>query len=87
MNGVKPVISISKIILSKKFHTLAVSQTNEKDIENSEAIKKNFVPGLEVGKVGLEKSFEEKIEVMILKDEVNAYGRRISQLEFQKGER
>ena len=35
-----------------------VSQANENDIENSESIKKNFVPGLKVGKVGLEKSFE-----------------------------
>ena len=38
-----------------------VSQANENDIEKTEAIKKNFVPGLKVGKVGLEKSFEEKI--------------------------
>ena len=31
------------------------------DIEKNELIKKNFVPGLKVGKVGLEKSFEEKL--------------------------
>ena len=59
------------------------------DIENSEMIKKNFVPGLKVGKVGLEKSFENKLIGTndIERYEVNAYGRRISQLEFQKGEK
>ena len=63
-----------------------VSQANEADIENTEIIKKNFVPGLKVGKVGLEKSFEEKLigSNDIERYEVNAYGRRINQLEFQK---
>ena len=39
------------------------------DIEKNEIIKKNFVPGLKVGKVGLEKSLEEKLlALMISKD-------------------
>ena len=92
LNGVKPVISISRKYPYKEnfTHLLGyVSQANEKDIENTEAIKKNFVPGLKVGKVGLEKSFEEKLIGTndIERYEVNAYGRRISQLEFQKGKR
>ena len=42
-----------------------------------------------MGKVGLEKSFEEKLigSNDIERYEVNAFGRRISQLEFQKGKR
>ena len=92
LNGVKPVISISRNYPFKEnfTHVLGyVSQANEKDIENTEAIKKNFVPGLKVGKVGLEKSLEEKLIGTndIERYEVNAYGRRISQLEFQKGEK
>ncbi len=92
LNGVKPVISISRSYPFKEnfTHVLGyVSQANEKDIENTEAIKKNFVPGLKVGKVGLEKSLEEKLigSNDIERYEVNAYGRRISQLEFQKGEK
>tara|TARA_B100001057_G_scaffold48890_1_gene43624 strand:- start:2707 stop:4581 length:1875 start_codon:yes stop_codon:yes gene_type:complete len=92
LNGVKPVISISRSYPFKENFTHLigyVSQANESDIENTEAIKKNFVPGLKVGKVGLEKSFEEKLIGTndIERYEVNAYGRRISQLEFQKGER
>ncbi len=92
LNGVKPVISISRNYPYKDnfTHLLGyVSQANEMDIENSEMIKKNFVPGLKVGKVGLEKSFENKLIGTndIERYEVNAYGRRISQLEFQKGEK
>ena len=92
LNGVKPVISISRNYPYKENFTHLigyVSQANEDDIENTEVIKKNFVPGLKVGKVGLEKSFEEKLigSNDIERYEVNAYGRRISQLEFQKGEK
>ncbi|MDC1112352.1 penicillin-binding protein 2 [Candidatus Pelagibacter sp.] len=92
LNGVKPVISISRNYPYKENFTHVigyVSQANQNDIENNEVIKKNFVPGIKIGKVGLEKSFEEKLIGTndIERYEVNAYGRRISQLEFQKGER
>jgi penicillin-binding protein 2 len=92
LNGVKPVISISRSYPFKDnfTHVLGyVSQANEMDIEKNEIIKKNFVPGLKVGKIGLEKSLEETLigSNDIERYEVNAYGRRISQLEFQKGEK
>ena len=92
LNGVKPVISISRNYPFKENFTHLigyVSQANQKDIETTESIKKNFVPGLKVGKVGLEKTFEEKLIGTndIERYEVNAYGRRISQLEFQKGKK
>merc|ERR1711965_1206162 len=92
LNGVKPVISISRSYPFKDNFTHVVgyvSQANEIDIEKNEIIKKNFVPGLKVGKVGLEKSLENKLigSNDIERYEVNAYGRRISQLEFQKGEK
>ncbi len=92
LNGVKPVISISRNYPFKENFTHVigyVSQANEQDIENTKVIKKNFVPGLKIGKTGLEKSFEEKLIGTndIERYEVNAYGRRISQLEFQKGKK
>ena len=92
LNGVKPVISISRNYPYQDNFTHVigyVSQANERDIETTNIIKKNFVPGLKVGKIGLEKTFEEKLigSNDIERYEVNAYGRRISQLEFQKGER
>jgi penicillin-binding protein 2 len=92
LNGVKPVISISRNYPFKEnfTHVLGyVGQANKVDIEKNETVKKNFVPGLKIGKIGLEKSFEEKLIGTndIERYEVNAYGRRISQLEFQKGKK
>ncbi len=92
LNGVKPVISISRNYPYQEHFTHVigyVSQANENDIEENESIKRNFVPGLKVGKIGLEKSLEESLigKNDIERYEVNAYGRRISQLEFQKGEK
>ena len=92
LNGVKPVISISRNYPHKeKFtHVIGyVSQANEDDIDKNESIKKNFVPGLKVGKIGLEKTLEDELigSNDIERYEVNAYGRRISQLEFQKGQK
>ena len=92
LNGVKPVISISRNYPFKEnfTHILGyVSQASKSDIQLNEIIKKNFVPGMKVGKTGLEKSFEEKLLGTndIERYEVNAYGRRISELEFQKGKK
>ena len=90
LNGVKPVISISRSYPFKEnfTHVLGyVSQANEQDILSNEIIKEKFVQGLKVGKIGLEKTFEDDLigNNSIERYEVNAYGRRISQLEFQKG--
>ena len=92
LNGVKPVISVSRKYPYNENYTHVigyVSQANENDIESNKAIKENFVPGIKVGKIGLEKSFEKELigSNDIERYEVNAYGRRISQLEFQKGKR
>jgi len=90
LNGVKPVISISRSYPFKEnfTHVLGyVSQANDEDILSNEIIKEKFVQGLKVGKIGLEKTFENDLigNNSIERYEVNAYGRRISQLEFQKG--
>ncbi|ARJ48192.1 penicillin-binding protein 2 [Candidatus Pelagibacter sp. RS39] len=92
LNGVKPVISISRDYPYKEnfTHVLGyVSQANENDILTNENIKEKFVPGLKVGKTGLERSFEKRLigSNSVERYEVNAYGRRISQLAFQKGDK
>jgi penicillin-binding protein 2 len=92
LNGVKPVISISRDYPYKEnfTHVLGyVSQANENDILLNDNVKDKFVPGLKVGKTGLEKSFEKKLigTNSVERYEVNAYGRRISQLAFQKGDK
>ena len=38
-----------------------VSEASEKDILDNESIKLSYVPGLKVGKTGLEKRLDEKI--------------------------
>ena len=88
--GVKSVLSISRIYPYKEnfTHVLGyVSQANENDIYENEDIKDKFVPGLRVGKTGLEKSFESELlgENDIQRFEVNAYGKKINQIEFKKG--
>ena len=92
LNGVKPIISISRHYPYKDNYTHIlgyVSQANENDIILNEHIKKKFVPGIKVGKIGLEKTFENQLigTNSIERYEVNAYGRRISQLAFQQGEK
>jgi penicillin-binding protein 2 len=90
LNGVKPMVSISRNYPYKENYTHVlgyVSQANEKDILSNDAIKNKFVQGLKVGKTGLEKTFENKLigDNSIERYEVNAYGRRISQLAFKNG--
>ena len=91
LNGVKPIISISRSYPFKENYTHIlgyVSQANEKDILSNETVKEKFVQGLKVGKIGLEKTFESQLigTNSIERYEVNAYGRRISQLDFQQGD-
>ena len=90
LNGVKPVISISREYPYKEYYTHVlgyVSKANENDISSNEIIKEKFVPELKIGKIGLEKTFENKLigSNSIERYEVNAFGRRINQLAFQKG--
>ena len=92
LNGVKPIVSISRNYPYKENYTHIlgyVSQANEKDILTNKSIKDKFVQGLKVGKIGLEKSFEDSLigDNSIERYEVNAYGRRISQLAFKNGDK
>ena len=90
LTGVKSVLSITRIYPHKEnfTHVLGyVSQANEKDLIENEDIKEKFVPGLRVGKTGLEKAFEKELLGVndIQRFEVNAYGKKVNQIELQKG--
>ena len=89
--GVKPVMTISRNYPFKDIYTHVlgyVSQPNENEILENEIIKERFVPGMKIGKLGLEKKLENHLigTNAIQRYEVNAYGKRINQLEHQKGE-
>ena len=64
-----------------------VSSANEQDILNNSLIKKNHVPGLKVGKIGLEKTYENQLlgTNSVQRYEVNAYGKRVNQVDFIDG--
>ena len=88
--GVKPIMTISRNYPFDEIYTHVlgyVSQPNEEDILQNEIIKERFVPGIKVGKLGLEKTLENDLIGTndIQRYEVNAYGKRINQLEYQKG--
>jgi len=88
--GAKPVLSVARNYPFNKIftHVLGyVAQASENDLLNNEIIKNNHVPGLRVGKIGLEKTFEKDLLGTngVQRYEVNAYGKRISQLDHKEG--
>ncbi|MDA8937049.1 penicillin-binding protein 2 [Candidatus Pelagibacter sp.] len=88
--GAKPVMTISRNYPFSDIYTHVlgyVSQPNEKDILQNKIVQERFVPGMKVGKLGLEKTLENHLigTNAIQRYEVNAYGKRINQLEYQKG--
>ncbi|MDC3342080.1 penicillin-binding protein 2 [Candidatus Pelagibacter sp.] len=88
--GVKPVMTISRNYPFSDVYTHIlgyVSQPNEEEILANEIVQERFVPGMKIGKLGLEKTLENYLigTNAIQRYEVNAYGKRINQLEHQKG--
>jgi penicillin-binding protein 2 len=92
LSGAKPVLTVGRNYPFKEnfTHILGyVSEPSVKDLINNETIKKRNVPGLRVGKTGLEKSFENELigTNSIQRYEVNAYGKRINQIDFEEGDK
>ena len=90
LTGAKPVLSVSRNYpFSDNYtHVLGyVSEASQKDLLDNEVIKNRHVPGLKVGKIGLEKTFENELIGTngIQRYEVNAFGKRISQLDYTDG--
>ena len=90
MQGVKPVVALARKYISdgSSSHIIGyVSETSVKDLENSELLREINVPGLKTGKNGFEKSFNNMMigTPGIQRFEVNAFGKRIKELEFVKG--
>ena len=88
--GAKPVLSVSRNYPFKENYTHVlgyVSEASEKDILGNEMIKSKYVPGLKVGKTGLERTFENDLIGTngVQRYEVNAYGKRVNQLDHIDG--
>ncbi len=92
LTGAKPIISVSRNYPydDNYTHILGyVSEASKEDILRNENIKKHHVPGLKIGKTGLEKSFEDQLIGTngIERYEVNAYGKRIKQIDYEEGKK
>ena len=88
--GAKPVLSVSRNYPFNESYTHVLgylSEASEKDILNNKTIKDTHVPGLKVGKTGLEKTFEDELIGTngFQRYEVNAYGKRIRQIDHTDG--
>ena len=89
VEGAKPVLSTSRHYpyANDLVHIIGyVGDASVRDIESKKEIEKNFVPGLKVGKSGIESSKEKVLigSYGIKRYEVNASGKRISQIDYLK---
>ena len=90
LEGVEPVLTISRNYPFKDSltHILGyVSQANKDDLNSNKIINDKYVPGLKIGKTGLEKTLENQLigENDIQRFEVNAYGKKINKIEHKVG--
>ncbi len=91
LSGARPVLTVGRNYPYNDTYTHVlgyVSEASVEDLVNNEAIKERNVPGLRVGKTGLEKALEKELIGTngIQRFEVNAYGKRINQIDFKEGE-
>ena len=89
LEGAKPVVSSSRFYPYKNdlVHVVGyVGSASVKDIERKDIIKENLVPGLKVGKSGIEYAKETQLigRYGIKRYEVNSSGKRISQIDYIK---
>ncbi len=89
LQGVEPLVSVARVYPhDSTSHVVGyVSQASVKDLENKKYLRDMSVAGIAVGKTGLESRLDEDIigEVGFQRYEVNAYGKRIRQIKFDRG--
>jgi len=90
LSGAKPVFSVArKYPQAENFtHVLGyVAEASTQDINNYSFIKENYIPGLRVGKTGLEKALEKELigTSGLQSYEVNAHGKKINQISRVEG--
>ena len=89
LNGVEPIVSVARTYPdNSSAHVLGyVSQISAKDLKTKKYLKDLSVPGMTVGKTGLERKLDEKIigKVGFQRYEVNAFGKRIKEIQINEG--
>ena len=90
LNGVEPIVSVArKYPDNSSAHILGyVSQISAKDLKTKKYLKDLSVPGMAIGKTGLERKLDEEIigKVGFQRYEVNAFGKRIKQIQINVGQ-
>ncbi len=90
LQGIEPIVSVARRYQdNSSAHVLGyVSQVSAKDLKNKRYLKDMAVPGIAVGKTGLERRLDEEIigQVGFQRYEVNAYGKRIKQIQVDQGQ-
>ena len=89
LNGVEPIVSVARTYPdNSSAHILGyVSQISAKDLKTKKYLKDLSVPGMTIGKTGLERKLDEKIigKVGFQRYEVNAFGKRIKEIKINEG--
>jgi penicillin-binding protein 2 len=90
IQGIKPVVSVARNYAGKGHSTHLVGYVSDmsvNDLKNSELLREINVPGLKTGKSGLEKSFNNEMigRPGLQRFEVNAFGKRIKELQLVNG--
>ena len=90
LEGVEPIVSVARTYPdNSSAHILGyVSQISKKDLQTKKYLKDQSVPGMAIGKTGLERKLDEKIigKVGYQRYEVNAYGKRIREILINSGQ-
>ncbi len=90
LEGVKPVVSVARMYPdNSSAHILGyVSQVSAKDLQTKKYLKDLHVPGMSIGKTGLERKLDKEIigKIGFQRYEVNAYGKRIKQIVEDEGQ-
>jgi penicillin-binding protein 2 len=90
LNGVEPIVSVARTYPdNSSAHILGyVSQISAKDLKTKKYLKALSVPGMTVGKTGLERKLDREIigQVGFQRYEVNAFGKRIKEIQINKGQ-
>ena len=89
LDGVKPVVSVARMYPdNSSAHILGyVSQVSAKDLKNKKYLKELHVPGMSIGKTGLERKLDQQIigKIGFQRYEVNAFGKRVKQIQINQG--
>ena len=90
LNGVEPIVSVARTYPdNSSAHILGyVSQISAKDLRTKKYLKKLSVPGMTIGKTGLERKLDEEIigKIGFQRYEVNAFGKRIKEIQINEGQ-